>query len=400
MMRPMAVALAPLKADTITWVITGSGNNRRFTISWNDNSINETGFVLQRSVNGSTWTNVGTVSSPIDPAVPNIHQPRSLTDASSNVNTPYLYRVVAQNTVGYGGAYPSMTAQSISDPVAVGTLPTAAPAAPTNLAVSLQAGPQANLTWRDNATNESGFVIERAVAGSGVFTQVGVAPARTSTGNTSFADTTIQPGVAYEYRVAAVNLFGGVPTLSAWSNVASTTGAAAAPAAPTNFAAASGAEPGHQADGRADMDRQRHQRDRVHRGAGHKRRLHDRPQQHVGGGECHNPQRDRAQQGHHVLLPDPGEQRDHLVRLGQRRPVPHRHQPVTFVRCRPCADTGRRDNPRRGRGSQCSLSPFREQSSGATPGRRHQQCHGRPGRQWRKGRLSLLREPRPARRCL
>ena len=60
MMRPMAVALAPLKADTITWVITGSGNNRRFTISWNDNSINETAFVLQRSVNGTTWTNVGT----------------------------------------------------------------------------------------------------------------------------------------------------------------------------------------------------------------------------------------------------------------------------------------------------------------------------------------------------
>ena len=79
-----------------------------------------------------------------------------------------------------------------------------------------------------------------------MFTQVGVAPARNSTGNTSFADTTIQPGVAYDYRVAAVNLFGGVPTLSAWSNVASTTGAAAAPAAPTNFAAAAGANQGNK----------------------------------------------------------------------------------------------------------------------------------------------------------
>lgn len=242
MMRPVQVALPPLKADGLTWIITGSGNNRRFTIGWNDNSITETAFVLQRSVDGTTWANVGTSASPLDQ--PNTHGTRSLRDATSDVGTPYLYRVVAQNTVGYGGAYPSVTVQSTSDPIIAGTPPTSAPLPPTNLAVTLVSGPQARLTWRDNATNESGFVIERALAGSTTWELVGTAPARNSTGNVTFSDPTIQGGVNYDYRVAAVNLFGGQVTLSAYAGPVTTTGAAAMPAAPTNFTAANGPDAG------------------------------------------------------------------------------------------------------------------------------------------------------------
>ena len=65
------------------------------------------------------------------------------------------------------------------------------PAAPTNLAATLQAGPQVRLTWRDNATNESGFVIERSTDGVN-FTQIATAPARSNTGNVTFTDTTVK----------------------------------------------------------------------------------------------------------------------------------------------------------------------------------------------------------------
>ena len=42
--------------------------------------------------------------------------------------------------------------------------PATAPAAPSNLTATAQAGPQVSLTWRDNASNETGFVVERCAS--------------------------------------------------------------------------------------------------------------------------------------------------------------------------------------------------------------------------------------------
>ncbi len=108
MMRPVSVALPPNQPDGLAYTISGSGNKTSLTLTWNDNSINETSFVVQRSTDGTTWTDVATVSSPLDQ--PNTHGTRSITDTSFRVNaTTYSYRVVAMNTIGYGGAYPTMT---------------------------------------------------------------------------------------------------------------------------------------------------------------------------------------------------------------------------------------------------------------------------------------------------
>ena len=82
-----------------------------------------------------------------------------------------------------------MTVQSVSRPAAAST----PPAAPTNLTATLQAGPQVSLTWTDNATNETGFVVERSTNG-GAFTQIATAPARNNTGNVTYVDTTDRAG--------------------------------------------------------------------------------------------------------------------------------------------------------------------------------------------------------------
>ena len=227
MMRPVSLALPPNKPDGLAFSFTGNGNNRRIVVTWNDNSINETSFVVQRSVNGTTWTNVATSASPL--AGPNTHGPRSATDATSNASTAYLYRIVALNSVGYGAEFPSLAVQSVSDPAGVN-----APAAPTNLTATAQAGPQVSLTWRDNATSETGFIIERATNG-GVFGQIATAPARNSTGNVTYLDTTTLAGNTYAYRVAAVNIAG----TSASTNTASVT-FPVAPAAPATFSAVNG----------------------------------------------------------------------------------------------------------------------------------------------------------------
>jgi titin len=81
----------------------------------------------------------------------------------------------------------------------------------------LQSGPKVRLAWRDNATNETGFVIERSTDGVN-FTQIATAPARAGTGNTSYIDTTVAAAdLTYTYRVKAVNPVGS----SAYSNLAS-----------------------------------------------------------------------------------------------------------------------------------------------------------------------------------
>ena len=179
MMRPVLMALPPFAADGLARSVVSNRNQ----IAWTDNSITETSFILQRSADGITWTDVATSPSPLDQANTK-GGVRSLRDTGANRNAALLYRVVARNTVGYGGAYPAVDADSISAPIGV-NLPTAAPAAPTNLTATLQAGPQVRLQWRDNANNEGGFVIERSTTGlPGSFVQVAVAPARNNTGNT------------------------------------------------------------------------------------------------------------------------------------------------------------------------------------------------------------------------
>jgi len=108
------------------------------------------------------------------------------------------------------------------------------PSAPTNLTAALQAGPQILLTWLDNATNETGFVVERSDNG-GAFVQIAAPGLRTNTGSVTYTDTAVAVGNTYQYRVNAVNAAGP----SAYSGVVtvSITTAPALPAAPSNLTA-------------------------------------------------------------------------------------------------------------------------------------------------------------------
>ena len=60
MMRPVVVAVPPIAPDGLSYAFTGSGNNTRVVLTWNDNSINETSFLVQRSPDGLAWTDLTT----------------------------------------------------------------------------------------------------------------------------------------------------------------------------------------------------------------------------------------------------------------------------------------------------------------------------------------------------
>jgi predicted phage tail protein len=127
-----------------------------------------------------------------------------------------------KNYVGYSANY-----------VVYSLPPTTPPAAPTNLAATAVAYNQINLTWTDNANNESGFEIERcAGAGCTNFAQIATLAANV----TSYSNTGLSASTSYSFRVRAANAVGP----SDYSNTASATtpAAPALPAAPTNLVAA------------------------------------------------------------------------------------------------------------------------------------------------------------------
>jgi hypothetical protein len=87
------------------------------------------------------------------------------------------------------------------------------PAAPTGLTATEISSSQINLSWTDNATNETGFRIERKTTGS--FSQIATVGANVTT----YSNTGLNSSTTYTYRVRAYNNAG----TSAYSNEASAT---------------------------------------------------------------------------------------------------------------------------------------------------------------------------------
>lgn len=85
------------------------------------------------------------------------------------------------------------------------------PAAPSNLAATAQSSSSISLSWTDNASDESGFYIERSFDGV-VFSQIAGVGANV----TGFTDNGLSPSTTHYYQVRAWNSAGN----SSWSNTA------------------------------------------------------------------------------------------------------------------------------------------------------------------------------------
>jgi FtsP/CotA-like multicopper oxidase with cupredoxin domain len=214
MMHSLVAAVAPMAPTLFSGSVTGSVNNPSVTLTWTDNSQKEVGFGIQRATDVAFATGL-TNFTYVNPAVgaPNL---ATYVDTTVAPDTRYWYRVSAQgapvgDTQVYPGSigFPTMTANSVplvAGLITVGNPPGLPDFPPTNLAATLQAGPKVSLAWRDNATNETGFSVERCTgAGCTSSAQIAVAPAVKNTGNTSFVDATVTPGNTYLYQVAAIN---------------------------------------------------------------------------------------------------------------------------------------------------------------------------------------------------
>ena len=149
MMRPQTLALPPVKP-------TGSPSRsaRATLLAFNDNSINETSFrAAQRRRH--TWVDPGTVPAPLDQ--PNIHEVRTFTDpATYNPKTVYQYQVVAKNTAGYGAIPADDGPVRLRPHSTARRRPRRSAYRPGPVVATI------DLSWTDNATDETGFTIQRS----------------------------------------------------------------------------------------------------------------------------------------------------------------------------------------------------------------------------------------------
>jgi subtilisin family serine protease len=182
-------------------------SSRQIDLNWTDNSMEETGFRLERSSDGGVvFTSLAVLDADVT----------AYSNTGLSAGTRYQYRVRA-----YQGPYPS----SFSNVVSATTEPL--PGAPTNLAATAVSSSRIDLTWTDNATSEAGFKIERSADGVN-FSQIATRGANATT----YSNTGLAAGILYSYRVRA---YSGADHTD-FSNLASAT-TRAAPSAPSNLAA-------------------------------------------------------------------------------------------------------------------------------------------------------------------
>jgi hypothetical protein len=94
------VAVAPAAPSSLACT---SVTRTAITVGWVDNSTNETGFHVERSTNGSTWTLVATVGANV----------RTYANSSLKSNTLYYYRVRAYNASGNSAYTATVSARTL-----------------------------------------------------------------------------------------------------------------------------------------------------------------------------------------------------------------------------------------------------------------------------------------------
>ncbi len=168
------------------------------TLTWTDNSTNETGFTIQRARNIGFTTGLTTFTAAANAT--------SFVDNTVAANTTYYYRVRADNGAVFS------TWSNTATVTAAGQ----GPAAPSNLTVTGRSRTQITLQWTDNSNNEQGFQIFRSTTGApGSFTQIAQVPRN----GRQYQNSGLRRNTTYYYYVVAFNASG----VSAASNTVTAT---------------------------------------------------------------------------------------------------------------------------------------------------------------------------------
>jgi regulation of enolase protein 1 (concanavalin A-like superfamily) len=181
----LTTAPAPVVPAAPSLLVATAAGTNQINLTWADNANNETGFKIERSTDGVTFTQIGTAAA----------NATAYSDSTGlNAATKYYYQVRANNSVGDSGYSNIANATTTAAPTA--------PAAPSGLTATAVSSAQINLSWTDNANNETGFVVERSLNGVDGWTTAGTPAANA----VSFSDSSgLSASTKYFYRVRATN---------------------------------------------------------------------------------------------------------------------------------------------------------------------------------------------------
>lgn len=194
----------PATPTGLSATVNGPGS---IFLAWTDNATDELGFEIQRCA-GAGCTNFAIVDTAAANAV-------DFTDNTLVNNEDYRYQI---------RAFHAVMSQELSN---IADADTRVPAAPTGLAAVTQSGTSIQLTWNDNADDETGYAVLRCSGtGCASFSQIHVTAAN-ATGYTN----TVVVDTIYSYKVIAL----GIPGSSAESNTS--TANTYRPAAPSGATA-------------------------------------------------------------------------------------------------------------------------------------------------------------------
>jgi hypothetical protein len=176
-----------------TVLLSDAVSNSQINLSWNDNTSNETGFVIERSLtSGSGFSVIHTTAADVS----------TYEDTGLSPETVYYYRVKAIN-----GATSSRYSNEASNITGI--------AVPTNLEATVFSESRIDLVWEDNSGIETSYEIERSLTSGSGFALIHTTAANVE----SYSDTGLTENTTYYYRVRAV----GSELNSAYSNIASDT---------------------------------------------------------------------------------------------------------------------------------------------------------------------------------
>jgi C1A family cysteine protease len=180
----VTTAVQPPSAPTNLRGSAASGT--QINLSWTDTANNETGFKIERCMGSdcSSFIQVATAG----------RNAKSYKNTGLKAGTAYTYRVRAYNSGGDSAYSSQMSATTL-----------APPSAPTSLLGSAASRTQINLSWSDNAQNETGFKIERCTGSDCLnFKQVG----RVGRNIVQCRNSGLRKATTYTYRLRAYNAVG------------------------------------------------------------------------------------------------------------------------------------------------------------------------------------------------
>jgi RHS repeat-associated protein len=150
------------------------------TLSWIDNSNNETAFRITRDLAPGSNSSV-TFTAPANST--------SYSDTGLTPGSQYYYWISAVND--NGSSY-SSGPLSVVTPIM--------PIAPTGLSAITVSSSSIDLGWTDNSSNESGFQIERSLTPESGFTLIET----TAANSVSYSNIGLEAGTRYYYRIRAI----------------------------------------------------------------------------------------------------------------------------------------------------------------------------------------------------